>query len=227
MRLSVIIPVYNEQTTLPELLARVRAVPVAKEIIIVDDGSTDGTREWLRDRPAVAGELVLYHDHNQGKGMALRTGLARATGEVVIIQDADLEYDPGDYPALLAPFADPAVQAVYGSRILGHNPGRSSFWFYWGGRLLSLLTSLLYNARLTDEATCYKLFRRELIQSLPLTCTGFEFCPEVTAKLLKRGVRIVEVPIRYHPRSRHEGKKITWRDGVTAIRLLIRYRFLD
>lgn len=227
MKLSVVIPVYNERQTLEELLRRVHAVAVDKQVVIVDDGSTDGTRDLLQARPARSDETIVYHECNQGKGMALRTGFAHAAGDVVLVQDADLEYDPRDYPALLAPFADPQVQVVYGSRILGSSPGRSSFWFYWGGRFLSLLTSLLYGTHLTDEATCYKAFRRDLLLSIPLECTGFEFCPEITAKLLRRGVRIVEVPIHYYPRSHAEGKKITWRDGVTAIRMLLRYRFHD
>ncbi len=227
MKLSVVIPVYNERQTLEELLRRVHAVGVDKQVVIVDDGSTDGTRDLLRSRPARPDETIVYHERNQGKGMALRTGFAHATGEVVLVQDADLEYDPRDYPALLAPFSDPQVQVVYGSRILGASPGRSSFWFYWGGRFLSLLTSLLYGTHLTDEATCYKAFRRDLLLSIPLECTGFEFCPEITAKLLRRGIRIVEVPIHYYPRSHAEGKKITWRDGVIAIRMLLRYRFRD
>ncbi|MCB0169878.1 MAG: glycosyltransferase family 2 protein [Anaerolineae bacterium] len=227
LSLSVIIPVYNEETTLEEIIARVRRTGLVHEMIIVDDGSTD-------ESPAVLSRLqnsaspslrILRHSRNRGKGAAMRTGLAAATSELVLVQDADLEYDPADYPALLAPFVDPAVEVVYGSRNLQRNP-KSSLAFYWGGRLLSWITNWLYGSRITDEATGYKVIKTELLRDIGVETDGFEFCPEVTAKLLQRGVTIHEVPISYQPRTRQEGKKIQWRDGAIAIWTLVKYRFL-
>lgn len=227
MRLSVIIPVYNEAGTLEEIIERVRATDLADEIIVVDDGSTDESPEILArlqyssDPPL----RLLRHRQNRGKGAAMRTGLAQVSGELVLVQDADLEYDPADYAALLEPFADPAVEVVYGSRNLQRNP-RSSFSFYWGGRLLSWVANRLFGSHITDEATGYKVIKTGLLRALDLETDGFEFCPEVTAKLLQRGVKIHEVPISYHPRSWEEGKKIKWSDGLVAIWTLIKYRFL-
>lgn len=224
--LSVIIPVYNEAGTLEEILRRVRATGLVDELLVVDDGSSD-------DSPAILARLaktgsppltILRHPRNQGKGAAMQTGLAAATGDVVLVQDADLEYNPSDYPTLLAPFADPRVDVVYGSRNLRRNP-QSSFSFYWGGRMLSWVTNLLYGSRITDEATGYKVIRTRLLREMELERAGFEFCSEVTAKLLRQGVRIHEVPISYQPRSREEGKKIQWSDGVVAIQTLLKYRF--
>lgn len=226
MKISVLIPVYNEVSTLAQVVERVMAVDVEKEVLIIDDGSTDGTWEVIQrlaDRwPGVV--KPLRHERNRGKGAALRTAIPHITGDVVITQDADLEYDPADYPRLLAPFVSPEVQVVYGSRNLQRNP-RSSWTFYWGGRLLSWLVNLLYGARITDEATGYKAFRADLFRNLRWKADGFEFCPEVTAKILRQGIRIHEVPISYRPRSREEGKKIHWRDGIVAVWTLIRYRF--
>ena len=225
-KLSVIIPVFNEAASLAEIIHRVQATGRADEIVVVDDGSSDGS-------PAVLARLqkdlppplrVLHHPRNRGKGAAVRTGLAVVTGDLVLVQDADLEYDPADYPALLAPFANPAVDVVYGSRNLRHNP-RSSFAFYWGGRLLSWVTNRLYHSHITDEATGYKIIKTGLLRELGLEQDGFEFCPEVTGKLLRRGVTIHEVPISYQPRSRAAGKKIRWYDGLGAIWALARYRF--
>src|SRR5574341_1084742 len=204
MKLSVIMPVYNEAGTVAEIVRRVLAVPVAKELIIVDDGSTDGTREILRRlSPDVA--TVLYHERNQGKGAAIRTGLEHATGRLVLIQDADLEYDPGDYPALVQPILEGKAQVVYGSRVLDPGNTYAHLRFYLGGRLLSLLANLLYGCRITDEPTCYKLIPRDLLKSLNLQCRGFEFCPEVTAKIARRDIPIYEVPIRYAPRTMEQG----------------------
>jgi dolichol-phosphate mannosyltransferase len=226
LKLSVIIPVYNEAATLADIITRVRATGLAAEMVVVDDGSSDGsaailTRLEQSGRPALR---LLRHERNRGKGAAMRTGLAAVTGDLTLVQDADLEYDPADYPALLAPFADPTVQVVYGSRNLRRNP-KSSWAFYWGGRLLSWVANWLYGSRITDEATGYKVIKTDLLRGLGLETDGFEFCPEVTAKLLRRGVSIHEVPISYYPRSWDEGKKIQWYDGAIAIWVLIKYRF--
>jgi len=224
MKLSVIVPVYNEQATLGEIIRGVLATPFEKEVIIVDDGSTDRTSEILKEFQAVKNVRVLRHATNQGKGVAIITGLKSAQGEFTLIQDADLEYDPNDYAALLAPFENDGVQVVYGSRNLKRNK-RSSATFYWGGRLLSWITNLLYGSRITDEPTGYKVFRTSLLKDLNLTFTGFEFCPEVTAKILRRKIPIWEVPISYNPRSWGEGKKIQWQDGLIAVWVLVKYRF--
>ena len=230
---SVIIPARDEARTLPEIVRRIRATALVQEIIVVDDGSRDATPgllETLRDdaeagdaRPAVPLRIARHH-RSRGKGAAVRTGLAVAAGDVILIQDADLEYDPADYPRLLAPFADPAVQAVYGSRNLQPNP-HSSEAFYWGGRALSWAANAIYGARLTDIATGYKVVRMPLLRALGLRCDGFEFCEEITARLLRRGVKIHEVPIAYRPRARAEGKKIRARDGFVALWTLLRLRW--
>ena len=221
--LSVVIPVYNEAATVAQVIGRVLAVPVDREIIVVDDGSTDGTGAILAGLAAKhPGITVLTHPENRGKGAAVRAGFARASGDVLIVQDADLEYDPGDYPALLSALDKPGVDLVYGSRILGHTP-RGYAFYYLGGVLVSLVASLLFRAHLSDEPTCYKVFRRSLLGRLKLRCTGFEFCPEITAKALRLGCVIREVPIRYHARGFAEGKKIRWIDGVKAVGCLVRY----
>jgi glycosyltransferase involved in cell wall biosynthesis len=228
MKLSVVIPCCNEERTLPALLDRVFAVPLKgwdREVIVVDDGSTDSSpliaQDYLHRHPQQM--IWVARPKREGKGAAVHDGIQRAAGDVVLTQDADLEYDPFDYPALLAPFAEPAVQAVYGSRILGSS-NRSYNRYYWGGRTVTWFANLLFGGGLTDEPTGYKAFRRDLIASLPLECKGFSFCPEVTAKLLRRGVRIHEAPIQYRPRSFQEGKKIRWMDGVRAIAALAYYR---
>jgi dolichol-phosphate mannosyltransferase len=219
---SVIVPVYNEAANVDELLQAIHAAPVKKEIIIVDDGSTDGTREKLQALPPMDDLTVVFHEKNCGKGAAIRTALAYARGEYVLIQDSDLEYDPQDYPALLRPLEAGVANVVYGVR--PDRPERG-LRFFLGAKLLTHLTNLLYDAGIHDEATCYKVVRRCLLAQMQLQCHRFEFCPEVTAKLCRMGERIEEVPIQYHPRSADEGKKIRHSDGWQAIWTLIRYRF--
>ena len=215
-------PVFNEEKTAAEMIRRVRELPLDVELIVVDDGSTDSTPRVLAGTPGI--DRLLVHEHNRGKGAAIRTGLAHATGDVVVVQDADLEYDPKDFIPMLEALEKGPAKVIYGSRILGRNPmSRPSF--YLGGRLLSLLTNLLYGTRITDEPTCYKMFRREVLERIDLRCEGFEFCPEVTAKIARLGYEIAEVPIRYRPRAIREGKKIRWRDGWIAIRTLVKLRF--
>ncbi|MBI4799077.1 MAG: glycosyltransferase family 2 protein [Desulfarculus sp.] len=223
MMLSVIIPAYNEEAYIATVLERVRAVAMPKEIIVVDDGSKDATAAIVE---GLGGDdlTLIRHGRNQGKGAAIRSGLERASGEVVIIQDADLEYDPEDYHAVVGPIIGGLARVVYGSRVLNRANRYSYLSFYWGGRLVSLATNLLYGSRLTDEPTCYKAFETPLLKSLGLTCTGFEFCPEVTGKLLKRGITIHEVPISYVPRDKGQGKKITFKDGFEAIWVLLKVR---
>lgn len=220
---SVIVPVYNEAAHVDELLQAIHASPVKKEIIIVDDGSTDGTREKLQALPPVDDVTIVFHEKNCGKGAAIRTALAYARGEYVLIQDSDLEYDPQDYPALLRPLDEGRANVVYGVR--PDRPERG-LRFFLGAKLLTHLTNFLYGAGIHDEATCYKVIRRSLLDRMQLECRRFEFCPEVTAKLCRSGERIAEVPISYHPRSAVEGKKIRHSDGWQAIWTLIRYRFV-
>jgi len=220
---SVIVPVYNEAGHVEELLQAIHAAPVKKEIIIVDDGSTDGTREKLRAMPAVDDVTIVFHENNCGKGAAIRTALAYARGEYVLIQDSDREYDPQDYPALLRPLEEGKANVVYGVR--PDRPERG-LRFFLGAKLLTHLANFLYGAGIHDEATCYKVIRRSLLSRMRLDCRRFEFCPEVTAKLCRMGERIGEAPISYHPRSAVEGKKIRHSDGWLAIWTLIRYRFV-
>lgn len=228
--LSVVIPAYNEAATIEKVLDLVAKVPLVMklEIIVVDDGSSDETgaivERWAKSNDSDRINTRLITKENGGKGTAVRKGIEVSTGDYLIIQDADLEYEPNDYPSLLAPMVNGESEVVYGSRITGPDrPG--SLKYYWGGRVVTFFTNLLYSSHLTDEPTCYKLFKGDLIRSIPLECTGFEFCPEVTAKVLKRGHRIVEVPIRYHPRSIEEGKKIRPIDGLIAIWELVRWRY--
>jgi len=222
-KLSVIMPVFNERATIVPLLERLRAVPLPLEVIVVDDGSTDGTRALLEQNRRLADHLVLS-DANHGKGHAIRMGLAMATGPAVIIQDADLEYDPAEFVQLVEPVIQRGARAVYGSRILKRNP-KCSWLFYLGGRFLSLVTNLLYGTRITDEPTCYKLIETATLRRMNLRCEGFEFCPEVTAKLARLGIPIVEIPVTYNPRGVAEGKKIRFRDAILAVWTLLRYRF--
>ena len=229
MKLSIIIPVYNERETLHEILSQVRAVElpdVEKEILVVDDGSTDGSGEILAGE-AKAGDLRLFsHEQNQGKGAAVRTAIEHAAGDIILIQDADLEYDPRDYPVLIRPIVEGRVTVVYGSRFLGPRKAML-FWHMLGNKLLTLTTNILYNAILSDMETCYKCFRADVIKDVPLHAKRFELEPEITAKVLKRGHRIFEVPISYYGREYHEGKKISWRDAPLAFWTLIKYRFVD
>jgi glycosyltransferase involved in cell wall biosynthesis len=220
---SVIVPVYNEVAHVDELLRAIHASPVKKEVIIVDDGSTDGTREKLRAMPLADDVTIVFHEKNCGKGAAIRTALAYAHGEYILIQDSDLEYDPQDYPALLLPLEQRQANVVYGVR--PDRPERG-LRFFLGAKLLTHLANLLYGAGIHDEATCYKVFRRSLIEQVDLECRRFEFCPEVTAKLCRMGEKIAEVPIAYAPRTAGEGKKIRHADGWSAIWTLLRYRFI-
>jgi len=223
--LSVVMPIYNEEQTIDRIVARVLAQPVVREVVAVDDGSTDGSWRRLQAWPARDARVqVCRHPRNRGKGAAVRTGLARATSPVVIVQDGDLEYDPADYGRVLAPILEGRSQVVYGSRFLGPAADRRS-WHARGNAALSRVASVCSRQRLTDAATCYKAFRRELVTTLQLQEDGFGFCPELTAKLARRGVRILEVPVSYRGRTRAEGKKIRWRDGLGALRCILKYSF--
>ena len=218
MKVSVIIPSFNEEITLPEVLKRVRAVPCDKEIIVVDDGSTDGT-SFILAKENGHGIKIVRHPNNLGKGAAIQSALLSVTGEVTLIQDADLEYSPSEIPRLIKPIADGHADAVYGSRV---RAGRSRYLRYWlGSKIISLFANCLYGTKLTDLTTGYKVFKTEVVRGLGLKARGFEFCAEVTAKLARRGCRIVEVPVSYCPRSFKEGKKIRWQSGVGALWVLM------
>jgi len=225
MKLSVIIPCYNEKDLLPELISLVRRAPVEdKEIILVDDGSNDGTTKLIRAGLEKEVHKVVYHSWNQGKGAAIRSGLECATGEMVIIQDADLEYDPNEYPKLIAPIVQGKADVVYGSRFSGEGPHRVHlFWHYVGNRLLTLLSNMFSNLNLTDMETCYKVFKAETIRSIRIEENGFGIEPEVTIKVGKKKCRVYEVGISYYGRSYSEGKKITWKDGFKAVFVILKY----
>jgi len=226
MRLSVVIPVYNELQTIRLVLDRVRASPFDKEIILVDDGSTDGSREFLAslDEPGVA---VVLQERNQGKGAALRAGFNRATGDIVLIQDADLEYDPADYPRLLGPILEDKADVVFGSRFGGEAHRVLLFWHYVGNRFLTTLSNMFTNLNLSDMETGYKVFRRSILERLQLKSNRFGFEPEITAKVARHGYRVYEVSISYHGRGYDAGKKISWKDGIAAIGCIVWYRMFD
>ncbi len=225
MKLSIIIPVYNEKATVRELLEKVKAVDIDKEIIIVDDGSTDGTREILQEEKNKGGK-VFFHQKNMGKGAALRTGFRQVSGDYVIIQDADLEYDPQDYQRLLQPLIEGKAEVVYGSRFSGGWKDMLSLhWF--GNKVLTSMTNIIYRSAISDMETCYKVWKAEIIKNIPIKSNRFNFEAEVTAKLRKRGIRIYEVPISYLGRKYYQGKKMKWVDGFSAVWALIKYRFVD
>ena len=227
MELSVIIPIYNEKTNIQEIVRRVKATGLASELILVDDGSMDGTRDILPSLDGKDGVCVILHERNQGKGGAVRTGIRAAKGEIMLIQDADLEYDPRDYPALLKPLEEGIADVVYGSRFLGGPRRATMFWHMVANHLLTFMTNLLYNTILTDMETGYKVFRRKVVESMPLRAHRFDFEPEFTAKVLKRRYRIYEVPISFNPRDYSEGKKIGLKDAFEAVWTLLKYRFVD
>ena len=228
MKLSIIIPCFNEVNTLEIIVDKVKSMPYPhKEVIIVDDCSTDGSREILKNEIEASVEKVIYHDHNQGKGAALRTGIAAANGDIVVIQDADLEYDPDYIPILVKPILDGKADVVFGSRFLGGSPHRVVYyWHMVGNKLLTTLSNMLTNINLTDIESCYKAFKREIIQSIKLEENRFGFEPEITAKIAKRKCRVYEVGIPYYGRTYEEGKKIGWKDGFSAIRCIIKYNLI-
>jgi glycosyltransferase involved in cell wall biosynthesis len=244
--LSVIIPVFNERDSIARIVGAVREVGLSKEILLVDDASTDGTQEVIEREilPGSSGITYIRHDRNRGKGAAIRTALPRVQGDIVLVQDADLEYSPADYPRLVEPIVEGRAAVVYGSRFryvnkwlfvwqwflirfLGRHYEIRYLHHFLGIQLLNLLANVLYGARITDEATCYKVVKASVLRDINLRCEGFEFCPELTAKLRKKGHAIVEVPITYHPRTRKEGKKLNWKHGFQAVWTLIKYRFVD
>lgn len=230
--LSILIPVFNETKTLIQVLDAVLAAEsqgLTKELIIVDDGSTDGTREILSSLDArVYNAKIYFHEKNMGKGAALRTAQQNATGDIILIQDADLEYDPREYNELLKPILEGKADVVYGSRLTGSKPARAfKFTHLIGNKFLSMLTNVLYDSTLTDMETCYKVFKAEYFKNIQIRSNRFDFEPEITAKILKQNVRFYEMPISYYGRDYSEGKKITWRDGFAAIAALVKYRFVD
>jgi glycosyltransferase involved in cell wall biosynthesis len=227
MKLSVIIPVYNEVESIEVILKRVNDTKLVSEIVVVDDGSKDGTRDKLKTLDGKNNVRVILHEKNQGKGAAVRTGMQAATGEILLIQDADLEYDPRDFPELLRPIEEGVADVVYGSRFLGRAHRVTMFWHLVANKLLTLMTNILYNTILTDMETGYKVFRREVIAGMTIRANSFNFEPEFTAKILKRNYRIFEVPITFNPRDYTQGKKIKLHDAFEAVWALLKYRFVD
>lgn len=227
MNLSVIIPIYNERESIREIIKRVQDMKLAQEIILVDDGSTDGTRDILNTVNGQRGVRVILHEQNQGKGSAVRTGINAANGDILLIQDADLEYDPRDYPFLLKPLEEGLADVVYGSRFLGGQHRVTMFWHMIANRILTLVTNILYDTILTDMETGYKVFNHRVVNGMPLHARRFDFEPEFTAKVLKRHYRIYEVPITFDPRDYSQGKKIKLQDAFEAIWALLKYRFVD
>lgn len=234
IKLSIVIPVYNEEKTLLKILRKVEDVDlgeIKKEIILVDDFSKDDSRKILKELDKLKRYKIIFHEQNKGKGAALRTGFGKATGDIIVVQDADLEYDPEDYKRLLEPILTEKTKVVYGSRFIGTRFLSRQKWFspmhYIGNKTLSLLTSILYFKSVSDMETCYKMFSRDILKNLNLKAQRFDFEPEITAKLLKNGYKIKEVPIHYYPRGFQHGKKITWRDGIKALYYLLKYRFAD
>jgi glycosyltransferase involved in cell wall biosynthesis len=227
MNITVIIPAYNETKTIREIINRVALTNLIQEILVVDDGSTDGTREILQELNDKGQIRAIFHEHNQGKGAAVRTGIQNAKGDVIIIQDADLEYDPREYPNLIRPIQEGIADIVYGSRFLGAARRPILFWNMVANKILTMITNILYNNILSDMETGYKVFKRELVKDIPLHSRRFEFEPEFTAKILKRKIRIYEVPITFNPRDYSEGKKIKLWDAFEALWALIKYRFVD
>ena len=227
MELSIIIPVFNEKSTIQSIIEKIKKLNLEKQVIVVDDCSTDGTREILKNYPYDKEIQVLFHQKNKGKSSAIRTGLSHVKGEVVTIQDADLEYEPEDLLKLLQIIKENKAEVVYGSRLLSPNNEKSYLRYLWGGKFLTFLANLLYNANITDESTCYKMFKTKVLKDISLKSNRFGFCSEVTAKIRKKGITICEVPIRYAPRKMKQGKKIRWKDGLEAIWILIKYKFVD
>ena len=227
MKLSIVIPVYNEHSTIKEIIKRVRSTPFEKEIIVIDDYSTDGTRRLLQEMENDSDLRIFYHPKNMGKGAALRTGFSYITGDIVIIQDADLEYDPIEYRKLIQPICEDKADVVYGSRFMGGPRRVLYFWHSIANSILTLFSNMMTNLNLTDMETCYKVFRREVIEKISIKSNRFGFEPEITSKISKLGVRIYEIPISYHGRKYSEGKKIGWKDGVSAFFSIMRYRFFD
>jgi len=227
VKLSVIMPVFNERKTIREIIAKVQAVPIEIELVIVDDASTDGTRDILKEYEGKPGIKVFYHEQNIGKTGAIKTGIPHTTGEIISIQDGDLETDPNDFVHLTAPIKNGEAAVVYGSRYLHKNEKSLYFAYKFGARFLAWVVNILYGQNITDEATCYKVFKADVLKKIPLQYERFEFCPEVTAKVSKMGYKIKELPMNYYPRSFAEGKKMNWRDGLKALWVIVKFRFVN